>query len=90
VSARLTNAGADLKPAPTGGWRRHGLPEIIRGFKTFSARRINQIYNRQGKKLWHRNYYEHVIRNDRSLLAIQEYIVNDSTKWEMDRATPNR
>ena len=33
--------GAGLKPAPT--TRRHALPEIVRGFKTFSSRRINEI-----------------------------------------------
>ena len=34
------------KPAPTDvsvSTKRHGIPEIIRGFKTFSARRINQM-----------------------------------------------
>ena len=39
-----TIVGAGFKPAPT----RHGLPEIIRGFKTFSARRINDLRKSPG------------------------------------------
>jgi hypothetical protein len=41
--------GAGLKPAPT---RRHGLSEIIRGFKTFSARAINVSRNMPGTPVW--------------------------------------
>ena len=36
-AAPKTDVGAGFKPAPT----RHGLPEIVRACKTFSARRIN-------------------------------------------------
>jgi diadenosine tetraphosphate (Ap4A) HIT family hydrolase len=37
-----------LKTAPTKNAKRHGLSEIIRGFKTFSARRINQLRGSTG------------------------------------------
>jgi putative transposase len=43
--------GAGLKPAPT-AIKRHGLPEIIRAFKTFSARKINVMRNTPGKPVW--------------------------------------
>ncbi len=36
------------------------------------------------KRLWQRNYYEHVIRNEKSFLNIQEYIVNNPITWEDD------
>jgi REP element-mobilizing transposase RayT len=48
--------GAGLKPAPT----KYPLSEIIRGFKTFSSRRINETRNMSGTPVWQRNYYEHV------------------------------
>ena len=38
---------AGLEPAPTGK-KRHGLQEIVRQFKTFSARRINEMWGRLG------------------------------------------
>ena len=63
------DVGAGLKPAPTDKMR-HGLPEIIRAFKTFSSRRINEFRKMIGVPVWQRNYYEHVVRNAKTLKAI--------------------
>ncbi|MDH5507343.1 MAG: transposase [Anaerolineae bacterium] len=49
---------AGLKPAPTSKGKRHGLPEIVRGFKKFSARRINEMRGTTGKAFWQRGYHE--------------------------------
>lgn len=75
-----------LKPAPTNKLRDHtvGLPEIVRQFKTFSSRRINQIRKTPGTPVWQRNYYEHIIRNDEELFSIQKYIRNNPMNWESD------
>ena len=82
---KITAVGAGLKPAPTDTEKTHGLPEIICGLKTFSARRINQIRNTPGaKKLWQRNYYEHIVRNENELNRIRQYIVDNPAKWEYD------
>ena len=75
--------GAGFKPAPTGG-KPHGLPEIIRAFKTFSSRRINQFRQMTGVPVWQRNYYEHVIRNEKTLNAIREYITANPYQWQED------
>ena len=40
------------------------------------------------KKLWQRNYYEHIIRNDTDLNSIREYIATNPLKWEFDRENP--
>ncbi|NLL14030.1 MAG: hypothetical protein GX267_11550 [Fibrobacter sp.] len=37
------------------------------------------------KKLWQRNYWEHIIRNEEELMRIQNYIKNNPSKWENDR-----
>jgi REP element-mobilizing transposase RayT len=79
--------GAGSEPAPT---RRYGLPEIIRQFKTFSARRINEIRNMQGVAVWQRNYYEHIIRDEQSLNRIREYILSNPSRWTMDRENPKK
>jgi REP element-mobilizing transposase RayT len=81
-----TAVGAGLKPAPT---KRHGLSEIVRAFKTFSARRINIARNTQGIPFWQRNYYEHIIRNERSYMAIRDYIFNNPVNWHKDRLHPH-
>ena len=35
-------------------------------------------------KLWHRNYYEHIIRNEESFANIAAYIENNPTNWQKD------
>jgi REP element-mobilizing transposase RayT len=37
------------------------------------------------KRIWQRNYYEHIIRNHKELHEIREYIVNNPAKWELDQ-----
>jgi putative transposase len=58
---------AGLEPAPT-----KGIPEIIRQFKTFSAKRINIARQSLGKPVWQRNYYEHIIRNEKIVIFYSE------------------
>ena len=70
------------KPFPTGKLN-HGLAEIIRGLKTFSSRRINEI-NRNEKFQWQKSFYDHIIRDDKSLVGIREYIRNNPAKWGLD------
>ncbi len=62
--------------------KRYGIPEIIRGFKTFSARRINKNRRLTGVSVWQRGYYEHIVRNEASLMAIRKYILNNPLSWE--------
>ena len=62
---------------------RHAIPEIVRGFKTFSARRVNERADKRGA-LWQRSYYEHVIRNEKALDRIGAYIANNPTRWAAD------
>jgi len=68
--------------------KRHGLPEIVRALKSFSSRRINQTLNSVGTPVWQRNYYEHIVRSDGELGAIQQYIQNNPLKWEWDQDNP--
>ncbi|MCL4503714.1 MAG: transposase [Deltaproteobacteria bacterium] len=80
----MTDVGAGLKPAPT----KPPLSEIIRGFKTFSARKINLFRRLPGRPVWQRNFYEHVIRDEKSLNRIREYISTNPRRWELDRENP--
>ncbi len=65
------------------------LPEIIRSFKTTSARRINQLRATQGIPVWQRNYYEHIIRNHETLTKIRQYITDNPQSWERDQLHPS-
>ncbi len=57
---------------------------IVRGLKSTTTKRINEISGTPGIQFWQRNYYEHVIRNDRELDIIRDYIHNNITKWAFD------
>jgi putative transposase len=74
--------------APVGAVR-HGLSEIVRALKTFSSRRINELRQTPGAKLWQRNYWEHIVRNETELNRIREYIHNNPAQWELDKLHPN-
>lgn len=68
--------------------KRYGLPEIMRQFKTFSARRINEQRGTPGLPIWQRNYYEHIIRNEQSLNRIRQYIADNPQRWAFDQENP--
>jgi putative transposase len=61
------------------------LPTIIGAFKSAVTRRINQQRGTPGDQVWQRNYYEHIVRSERALDAIQRYIVDNPARWELDR-----
>lgn len=61
------------------------LHKIIQEFKTFTTKRYNQINGMQNIKLWQRNYYEHIIRNEKEYLTIKQYIINNPYNWENDK-----
>ena len=46
------------------------LPEIVRTFKALVTRNTRL-------KFWQRNYYEHVIRDEKALNKIRKYIQNN-------------
>ncbi len=62
-------------------------------FKTMTTNDyINNVKNNGWRpfyrKLWQRNYYEHVIRNENELIRIREYIMNNPLKWSLDLENP--
>lgn len=55
---------------------------IVRGYKigvTKWFRQNTDIYD-----AWQRNYYEHIIRNEKSMEKIREYVINNYYTWEKD------
>ncbi|GMT46898.1 MAG: hypothetical protein IEMM0007_0464 [bacterium] len=66
------------------------IGRIIQAFKSFTTneyiRGVKQNnWRRFDKKLWQRNYYEHVIRDNESYRHISEYIQNNPLKWREDK-----
>jgi len=57
------------------------LGVIIGNFKSVVTRRINRMRKSQGGKVWQRGYYERIVRNDRELNAIRQYISDNPQLW---------
>lgn len=65
-----------------GGQGRPPLPKIIQGFKSVTTRKCFELGFRQ---IWQRNYYEHIIRNEKEYLLIKQYIINNPMNWKKDK-----
>jgi putative transposase len=61
------------------------LGQIVAYYKYQSTKAINLIRQAPGTRFWQRGYYEHIVRDDKSLDRIREYIVNNPRRWELDR-----
>ena len=76
-------------PSPRGsGNLTPTLGQIVGYFKYLSTKQINKYRGTPGQKFWQRNYYEHVIRNERELMKIREYITNNPYQWNEDTENP--
>jgi len=64
------------------------VPTIIRSYKSAVTKNINELRNTPGVPVWQRNYYERIIRDDRELDGIREYIVNNPAQWDQDTDNP--
>ena len=78
-----TQGSTPTKLTPTVG-------EYIKRLKTLTTNiYIENIKNNNWKpfekRLWQRNYYEHIIRNGYELNRIREYIQNNPINWNEDR-----
>ncbi|MBI1885791.1 MAG: transposase [Chloroflexi bacterium] len=77
--------------APTGTM---SLPDVVHRFKSLTTARYRRGVL-QGRwlpfpgRLWQRNYYDHVIRNDEGLNRIRQYIVDNPVHWADDPENPN-
>ena len=65
------------------------LHRVLQWFKTMSTNEyIRGVKNNNwipfDGKLWQRNYWEHIIRNDQSYQKISDYIINNPSKWNDD------
>jgi len=78
---------------PLGAHTGAPLPEIIQWFKTMTTNEYIHGVKMMGwslfhGKLWQRNYYEHIVRNEKELNEIRDYIANNPVQWELDRENP--
>lgn len=81
------NNRASTRPAPT-------LGDMIGAFKSITTNEYikgvdNKNWKQFYKRLWQRNYYEHVIRDENDLNRIRDYIQSNPMNWDEDEENPN-
>lgn len=94
--------GAGTRPAPTAptdaatpktATTAATLGGIIGAFKSITTHEYIHGVKQFGwpafpGKLWQRNYYEHVVRDEQDLARIRAYILNNSARWWEDHDHP--
>ena len=78
---------ATTRVAPTlgdvvGAYKSITTVEYIRGVKA-------NAWTPFPGRLWQRNYYDHIVRNNESLTGIRQYILDNPAKWAYDLENPS-
>ncbi len=64
------------------------LATVVGTFKAAVTREVNRQRGTPGAKLWQRNYWERVLRDERELLLTRRYIEENPLRWHLDRENP--
>ncbi len=73
-ACKSTNIEQDAVITIPRGTAPQSLSSVIQNYKSITSLKINRALDTRGSRVWHRNYYEHVIRNEYELGKIREYI----------------
>ena len=84
-----TEDGAGTRPAPT-NTQITSLGDVVGAFKSITTGRYidgvkHESWTPFPKRLWQRNYWERVIRNNDELDRIRQYIAANLMRWFWDR-----
>ena len=92
--------GANPRVRPESGQgQTHGsaptLGKIMQWFKTMTTNAYIRGVKQDGwkpflGKLWQRNYYERIVRNERELNAVRQYIQDNPVRWTGDQENLER
>jgi putative transposase len=77
------------------GDKAQSLSDIIGKFKSLSWTNVKQnisseIWNHKGSstQIWQKSFYDHIIRDEKDLERVREYICNNPLQWELDEMNP--
>nr|NCR10494.1 transposase [Microcystis aeruginosa LG13-11] len=63
----------------------NSLSSCIAGFKSAVTKGINLLRQNRDTPIWQRNYYESILRDEKYLAVVREYIINNPRNWPNDR-----
>lgn len=94
----LGGTGVNTRPAPTNldsDWEPSRVPlgAVVGVFKSLTTHQYTKGVKNQNwlpfqKRLWQRNYYEHIIRTSTDLDRIRTYIYDNPKSWQIDQLHP--
>jgi hypothetical protein len=66
------------------------LGQIIAYYKYQTTKIINNIDHSPGLRIWQRNYYDRIIRNQKALNLARQYIITNPLRWNKDPKNSRR
>ncbi len=83
---------ADMESAPTVPTT---LSTVMQSFKRYTTIEYIKMVKQQilpwfNQRIWQRNYWEHIVRDENEYQRISEYIINNPMKWDMDKLNGGR
>jgi len=84
TTERATKDRATTRVAPT-----TTIGDIVGAYKSLTTNAYIDGVQQSGwvrfnKKIWQRNYWEHIIRGEQECACIAQYIIANPLKWDMD------
>jgi REP element-mobilizing transposase RayT len=76
--------GADEEAAARFGGPTALLSTVVGALKSGATRRINEMRCVEGADVWQRGFFERIIRSERMLNALREYIERNPANWDRD------
>jgi len=75
---------------PSNGTLEGSIGRIIQAFKSITTNQYicgvkQNNWKRFDKKLWQRNYWDHIIRDENEFNRISQYIIDNPKKWKNDK-----
>jgi REP element-mobilizing transposase RayT len=85
-SASENSEGASLAPLLGKSAQRKpkSLSTFVSGFKSSVTKRIKKICVENNPRVWQKNYYESIVRDEIDLNKIRQYILDNPQNWDDD------
>jgi putative transposase len=92
-AASSARTSAETTEGAVSGARANASPslgKILRAFKSISAIEVNKEFGCEGRAVWQRNYFEHIVRDGDDLDRVRRYIVENPWHWAEDEENPEK